>query len=268
MIMFAIVVLVIIVLIILSTLGNNSRSKNIPYLHEVYYHRGYYNNKDLPENSMKAFRKCIDKGYGIELDVQLTKDKKVIVFHDDDIKRMTGVNLNIKDTEYEELKKYHLLDTEEIIPEFEEVLKANGFKSPLYIEIKDFSMHYHELVDKTVELCDRYPGNYIFCSFNPMVLMYLKKIRPELLRGIIVQRFKKGNYIAGKILENMFLNFMIKPDIISYQYNKPNWSLKLNKLFHNTLAGWAIKTYEDYENNTLYDMPVIERFDHRTKEKI
>ena len=57
--MFVIVVLVIIVLIILSTLGNNSRSKNIPYLHEVYYHRGYYNNKDLPENSMKTLRNVL-----------------------------------------------------------------------------------------------------------------------------------------------------------------------------------------------------------------
>ena len=91
---------VIIILVMLSTLANNSRSKNIAYFHQVYYHRGYYNNKDIAENSMSAFNKCIEKGYGIELDVQLTKDEQLVVFHDDSLKRMANSDLVIIDSDY------------------------------------------------------------------------------------------------------------------------------------------------------------------------
>ena len=160
------------------------------------------------------------------------------------------------------------MNTNDHIPLFEDVLKANVNNVPIYIEIKDFSMHYQKLVEKTIALCDKYPGNYIFCSFNVIALIYLRKIRPELLRGVIVQRYKKGNYLKGKILENMFLNFLVRPDIISYEYDKANWSLKLNKLFNNTLAGWAISSYDEYLKNDFYDMCVVEKFDYKTGKSI
>ena len=259
---------IVIILLMLSTLANNSRSKNIAYLHQVYYYRGYYNNKDIAENSMSAFNKCIEKGYGIELDVQLTKDEQLVVFHDDSLKRMANIDITVTNSDYEELAKYCLLNTNDHIPLFEDVLKANINNVPIYIEIKDFSMHYQKLVDKIVALCDKYPGNYIFCSFNVIALIYLRKIRPELLRGVIVQRYKKGNYLKGKILENMFLNFLVRPDIISYEYDKANWSLKLNKLFNNTLAGWAISSYDEYLKNDFYDMCVVEKFDYKTGKSI
>ena len=63
-----------------------------------YAHRGLHdNNSDAPENSMAAFRKAVDAGYGIELDVQLTKDRIPVIFHDDTLKRVCGVDGYVKD---------------------------------------------------------------------------------------------------------------------------------------------------------------------------
>ena len=86
-------------------------------------HRGAFNNIDIPENSLLAFKKAIDMKWDIELDVQLTKDNVLVVFHDEDLKRMTGISKKICDVDYSELQNYHLLDTKESIPTFLEVLK-------------------------------------------------------------------------------------------------------------------------------------------------
>lgn len=61
--------------------------------HTMIAHRGLFDNhSEAPENSLAAFRKAVDQGFGIELDVQLTKDGKLVVFHDFDLKRMCGIH--------------------------------------------------------------------------------------------------------------------------------------------------------------------------------
>lgn len=80
-----------------------------PLMGRHYAHRGLHDNKsDAPENSMAAFRKAIEAGYGIELDVQLTKDRIPVVFHDETLKRVCGVEGNVRDYTYEELQQFHL----------------------------------------------------------------------------------------------------------------------------------------------------------------
>lgn len=258
------IIILLILFIFYSVLGSNKRSKSVSFLKGIYYHRGYYDNKDIAENSMEAFQKCIDKGYGIELDVQLSKDKQVVVFHDDSLKRMCNSDLIIKETTYEDLLRFNLLDTTNKIPLFEEVLKANNGQVPIYIEIKDFTMNFQELVDKTVELMNKYPGNYYVCSFNVIAIIYLRKLNSSILRGVISQNFKNEKYpkLEGFVLQNMFLNFLARPDIVSYGYNEINWSVRLNKLFKRTLAGWAIanqKEFDEYKN--FYDIQVVELFE-------
>ena len=83
-----------------------------PYEKRYIAHRGLFNNRDIPENSLPAFRKAVQNGYGIELDVQLTKDDRLVVFHDGSLQRMTGVSKNLIDCSYEELPEYRLLETE------------------------------------------------------------------------------------------------------------------------------------------------------------
>ena len=75
-----------------------------PYMGIHYAHRGLFDNKsEAPENSLAAFRKAVEAGYGIELDVQLSKDKKLVVFHDATLKRMCGEKGNVWDYTLDEL---------------------------------------------------------------------------------------------------------------------------------------------------------------------
>ena len=102
-------------------------------------HRGVFDNKEIPENSISAFRKARSLGIPIEFDVQLTKDNIIIVFHDISLKRMCNINNYVQDYTYEELKKLHLLNTSEHIPTLDEVLRLIKGQVLLDVELKQTS---------------------------------------------------------------------------------------------------------------------------------
>ena len=182
-------------------------------------HRGLHNDM-IPENSITAFKEAIKYNYIIELDVQILKDNNVVVFHDDNLRRLTGINKKIKDTTYDEIKKLKLLNTNEHIPLFLDVLKLVDGKVPLLIELK-YDTKVGLLEDKLLSILKDYNGNYAFQSFNPRSLIYLKKKCPGILRGILVSDFKKTNINLFKriILKRMIFNYLIKPDFLSVNYN-------------------------------------------------
>lgn len=99
-------------------------------------HRGLFDNKKIPENSLLAFRRAISFHIPFELDIQLTKDNVIIVFHDINLKRMCGVDKYICDMTYDEIRKFSLLSTKEKIPTFREVLELTNGSVLLDIEIK------------------------------------------------------------------------------------------------------------------------------------
>ena len=137
----AIILIVIVVLAILYFLMIMPRMihkpDTAPFKEWLYAHRGLHDNAtEAPENSMAAFRKAADAGFGIELDIQLTKDKIPVVFHDFTLKRVCGGEGKISDYTYEELQQFHLCDSVEKIPKFEDVLKMVDGKVPLIVEFK------------------------------------------------------------------------------------------------------------------------------------
>ena len=115
--------------------------KNASFLtKKVIAHRGIHSN--YPENSMMAFKKAIQKGYPIELDVQLTKDNEVIVFHDATLKRMCSINKRPGSFNVKELKQVCLDDTDQSIPTLKEVLKVVNGKVPIIVELKKTNKNY------------------------------------------------------------------------------------------------------------------------------
>ena len=252
-----IVVIIIILLLVIGTLGSNKRKDQTLKYYGIYNHRGFYDNQTIVENTLEAFNKSIDCNFGFELDVQLTKDNKIVVFHDFDLKRMCNIDKKITEMTYAELNQLSLLNTNQKIPLFEDVLKMNNGRSNIYVEIKNFSMHFQTLVDETVNLLNKYPGNYFIASFNVAAIIYTRFKHKEQIRCVIAQRMPGSGYF----LEAMFLNFFAKPDIISYQYNKANWSLKLNKKLNRTLAGWPIGSQDELDKyKYFYNLYVIEHF--------
>ena len=176
-------------------------------------HRGMFDNIKVPENSISAFKKALKYNYSIELDVQLTKDNILVVFHDSNLKRMTGIDKLITDTNYNELKKLKLLNTKECIPTLEEVLKLVNNKVLLDIEVKN-TKKIKEITNILKKQLRDY-NNYVLKSFNPKIVRYLKKnintevgylinSKHKLLYSNLVIKYSKADFlsISKKLLEN------------------------------------------------------------------
>ena len=221
----------------------------------IIAHRGVHD-KQIIENTIEAFEKAIEKNYIIELDLHCTKDGKVIVFHDDNLKRLAGHDKNIKEITFDEIKKF------KFIPEFSEVLKKVDGKVPILIELKTDNK-VGILESKAIEILKKYKGKYAIQSFNPFSLVWLKKHQPNIIRGQLVSKFKneKMNSIKKIILKNMFLNFITKPDFISYNVEDLEIKeiLKIKK--KKTILGWTVRTKKEYEKLIkYYDNLICEDF--------
>lgn len=144
-----------------------------------YAHRGYHDKPHIPENSMAAFRRAIEHGYGAELDVHLMKDGRLAVIHDASLKRTAGADVLVEDLTAEELKQYRLEGTQEQIPLLEEVLPLFQGKTPLIIELKAERGNHAQLAEATCTMLDRFRVNYCIESFDPRCILWLKSIGPD-----------------------------------------------------------------------------------------
>lgn len=215
-------------------------------------HRGLHDNlSEAPENSLKSFEKAVAAGYGIELDLQLSKDGQIVVFHDESLERVCGVEGDVLDYTYEELKNFPLLNSGERIPLFAEVLKLVDGRVPLIIEYKivQHDLSVCALGDKMLR---EYKGAYVIESFHPFALRWYKKNNPSVVRGQLADRFTdKAEYRSFQyfLLQNMLLNFITKPDFIAFNHeNSGMWSRTLcHRLFCNPAVGWTIKTPGELE---------------------
>lgn len=238
---------------------NISRKDKLKPYEEVFIaHRGLFDNAEIPENSIPAFKKAVEAGLGIELDVQLSRDNQLVVFHDESLFRMTGVNKLLRQSSYEELKKYKLLNTEHAIPLLSDVLKVLNKNTPLIIEIKPEG-RYIETTKYTVELMRTYAGLYNMESFNPLVVKYLKDNEPQIIRGqlaynSLIDKKSKTSPLLKFILTNLLLNFLTRPDYIAYDHNSMNnlSFLICSKIYRAKCVAWTIKSDDDYNRAKAY----------------
>lgn len=174
-------------------------------------HRGYHNNKKgIPENSVLAFKKAIDNNYLIELDVRLTKDKKLVVFHDGNLKRVCGVNKSVKDLTYKELLKYNLFDTTQKVPLFSDVIKLVNGRVPILIETK-YHNRYGVLEKILINELSNYKGLYAIQSFYPMSLLWLKRNTKDIPIGLLSSNFKNDlNRLKSIIGKTLILDLFLK----------------------------------------------------------
>lgn len=232
----------------------------------LYAHRGLHDNaSDAPENSMKAFKKAVEAGFGIELDIQLSKDYIPVVFHDFTLKRVCGAEGKIKDYTYEELQQFRLCESAERIPKFEEVLKLVDGKVPLIVEFKmEFGdMDLCPIADR---LLQEYSGLYCMESFNPLGVLWYHLHRKRVVRGQLSDAFlKEGEYRGAMyfVMQNLLLNFLTRPDFVAYNHRYPDiLSRKLcHGLYGNMAAAWTIKSEEELtEAAKHFDLFIFDSF--------
>lgn len=226
-------------------------------------HRGYHNNKKgIPENSVLAFKKAIDNNYLIELDVRLTKDKKLVVFHDGNLKRVCGVNKRVKDLTYREVLKYNLFDTTLKVPLFSDVIKLVNGRVPILIETK-YHNRYGVLERILINELSNYKGLYAIQSFYPMSLLWLKRNTKDIPIGLLSSNFKNDlNRLKSIIGKTLILDLFFKTDFISYDVKGlPNNYLSY-KRDKKKIVIWTIKNKKDYDLARQYtDSLICENFD-------
>lgn len=216
-----------------------------------FAHRGLHSLKqNVPENSIKSFQAAIDNGYGIEFDVHLSKDNKLIVMHDNSLERTSNGIGKISEMTSDELSNVTLKYCEEKIPFLEDVLKLVDGKVPLLIEIKTDCGNYKSLCYNCFEILDNYKGDFIVESFDPRVLMWLKKHRSNVGRGQLATNDAKVNRFLNFFLKNLLLNFLARPHFIAYDkdYIFKKTSVKICKnLFKCPIFAWTVTDDEEYK---------------------
>jgi glycerophosphoryl diester phosphodiesterase len=221
-----------------------------PYMGIHYAHRGLFDNKsEAPENSLAAFRKAVEAGYGIELDVQLSKDDVLVVFHDATLERMCGVKGNVWDFTYDELQELTLAKSGERIPKFEEVLNLVDGKVPLIVEYK-LDRVQTKVCELGNKLLKQYKGAYCIESFHPLAVKWYRKNRPDVLRGQLSMNFK-AEYKKHKeyiLLTYLLTNVATRPDFIAYQHSDASViSRKICRVLGALSVTWTIKNQKQYE---------------------
>ena len=238
-----------------------------PFMNVHYAHRGLHDNQtEAPENSMAAFRKAVDAGYGIELDVQLTKDRIPVVFHDETLRRVCKVGGKLRDFTYEELQSFTLYGSDEKIPLFVDVLSMVDGKVPLIVEIK-INENAAEVCEAVDAVLNDYQGVYCIESFHPLALNWYKKNRPMVLRGQLSSNFNKvnRNESAGRwLVHYLLLNFYGRPDFIAYNHKfKNNISRRVCRhLFKALSVAYTIRSQEELDKcKKDFDLFIFEGFE-------
>lgn len=229
------------------------RSMMKPYEERYFAHRGLFNNEtDAPENSLNAFRKAVEAGYGIELDVQLTTDGKLVVFHDENLDRICGVDKILHKCSFDEIEQYPLAKSDSRIPLFEDVLAVVDGKVPLIVEVKSEG-DYIATTKAAAEMLDHYNGTYCVESFHWGVGRWYKKNRPNVIRGqLSMDYFKEKpnlNFLVKIFLSDLLLNCFSRPDFIAYEHSQANrLSYRvIRKFFPVENVCWTVKSQKQLD---------------------
>lgn len=234
----------------------------------AYAHRGLHDSQQqIPENSMLAFRLARENGYGAELDVRITKDGELVIMHDESLLRTAGVNREVHACTLAELRDCRLEGTQERIPLLREVLELFAGQAPLVIEAKTYKSNYSELMPALCALLDAYPALQ-FCieSFDPRVIFWLRRHRPEIIRGQLSLNFfreRNGqNPLVVFIMSNLLLNFICLPHFIAFkvQHRRAPALRLCRRIWGVQEFVWTVKTEAQFREVTADHCLVI--FEH------
>ena len=204
--------------------------KNIDFLKRgLIAHRGVHN-LSISENTLPAFVKSVNKNYIIELDIHILSDNTIVVYHDHNLKKLTGVNKVIETLTYAQLSKIKI-DKKYTIPTLKQVMHIVNGNVPLLIEVKDVHNN-SKFEEELVKLLDNYKGEFAIQSMNPFVIDWFYKNRKDYIIGLII--FNDLNYKLVK-------KYTKKIDFISVY--KKQLPFKINKL----VLGWTIRKQSEYE---------------------
>lgn len=247
---FIIPLFCIIALILFLIFPSLRKHPDLKHLKGLYIaHRGLHNiAAGIPENSIPAFKAAANRGFAIEIDIHLSSDGQVVVFHDDTAQRVCGVNKKICNMTLSEIKELLLFGTSCHIPTLKECLDEIDGKVPLLIEFK-YDGNSAALCKAANEVLKGYKGKYFVQSFYPQNLYYFRKHRKDICRGQLSCNFK-GEALHKKLSSMLLYNFISRPDFISFQHtDKNNFFFRLVVKLGALDVGWTFQSLEQLEKN-------------------
>lgn len=248
------------VLLYLIAPGHARPEQKSPFTGRNLAHRGLHNEAaGIPENSLAAFRAAAEAGYGVELDTRLTKDGYVVVSHDDCVKRMTGADVCVSETDLADLQQLRLLETDERIPLFADVLRllcrANV---PVCVEVKPGARR-EELCRKVLDIIDENDGEICVESFDPRIVRWFRRNAPDLLRGQLTTEpgDLDGNFFARFAVSRLLTNFLARPQFIAHGLAKKSLNARLCHLLGALRVCW---TAHDRSAEAYNDVVIFENY--------
>ena len=237
---------------LLAAAPGNRRPETDLFKEILYAHRGLHDlSRGIAENSIPAFALAAERGFGIELDVQLSADGIPMVFHDATLDRVCGVPGRLSEKTSAELRSLTLFGIAGThIPTLAEVLSLVDGRVPLLVEIKEHPSPKASAA-AAAKLLDDYNGPYIVEAFHPFALQWFSKNRPGVIRGQLSAAFlrdPKTRGVSYAILHFFLLNFLSRPDFIAFDLHHRNaLSISVLRAFFGVpLFGWTAKTEEEY----------------------
>jgi glycerophosphoryl diester phosphodiesterase len=177
-----------------------------------FAHRGLHG-AGVPENSRAAFEAAIEARHGIELDVQISGDRRAIVFHDEELGRLAEDDGYVRGRSAAELGRIGLRDSDETIPTLPQILALIAGRAPLLIEVKAPGREVGALALAVADALDGYSGPVAVMSFNPEVGHWFARHAPKWLRGLVVT--ERGRKWRGGLVRRLAL-WRSKADFLAY----------------------------------------------------
>ncbi len=261
-----VVVVLFLVYVLLVLPQKADKAKFAPFQGLMAAHRGLYEkDQSVPENSLEAFKRAAAYGCGVELDVQLSKDGAVVVFHDDTVDRMTTEKGRVDSFTLEELQAMPLKGTAYRMPLFTDVMAVLDGKSPTIVELKS-TPNYPELCEKTLAILRTLRGPYCVESFDPRIVRWFYKNAPDLVRGQLTESFshwRKAKLPLWRCLmmHTLCINFLTHPQFIAFgRGHRPLCMLLGRKLGAKTVF-WTERPDHDHALlQKRYDCRIFEHY--------
>lgn len=265
--LIVIIALIILVLFLIAP-GRASAEQRAPFDGRNFAHRGLYlKDQSIPENSLPAFKRAVDAGYGIEFDVHIMPDGELVVFHDDDTARACGEGGELESRTPEELRRLRLFGTENAIPALAEVLAVVAGRVPLIVELK--TGHDNEnLCRKVYEMMKDYSGEWCVESFDPWIVLWFRRNAPGVLRGQLSSSYsdlkRSGGKIAAFGLSRLLSNALTRPQFIAYGIGPKNILARLCEAMGAMKVAWTSLNETTEKSN---DVVIFQFYTPRVKFK-
>ncbi len=264
-ILAALCVLLFFLLLILVAPIKATPAQAAPFVHHNLAHRGLHDNStNRPENSLMAFRYAVERGFGAELDVQLTQDGQVVVFHDDTLNRVCGQDGRVDSYTLAELQQFPLCQTEERIPLFTEVLSVFSGKYPLIVELKS-TPDFQNLCQRTLDILRAYNGAYCVESFDPRIVLWFRQHAPDIMRGQLSEDYsgwRKGKpWYFSWIMSRVWTNLRTRPQFVAFGISRMNICVRLYRALGGILVAWTVRPCNDKARvHADYDSVIFEGY--------